>query len=104
MDCRVLKKEAALFRESSVAVFNSSHLYVPEDLSLHIIILFLSLVVLLEQALTAVHLTTHPHPYPPPRGLVAIPVFNPLTLNDHYSGRTAPLTSKVAYYIFIQQI
>ena len=31
-------------------------------------------------------------------------VFNPLTPNDHYSGRTAPLTSKVAFYIFIQQI
>ena len=30
--------------------------------------------------------------------------FNPLTLNDHYSGRTAPITSKVAFYIFIQQI
>jgi hypothetical protein len=31
----------------------------------------------------------------------------PLTLsttNDPYSGRTAPLTSKVAFYIFIQQI
>jgi len=31
-------------------------------------------------------------------------MINPLTPNDHYSGRTAPLTSKVAYYIFIQQI
>ena len=31
-------------------------------------------------------------------------VLNPLTPNDHYSGRTAPLTSKVAFYIFIQQI
>jgi len=30
--------------------------------------------------------------------------FNPLTPDDHYSGRTAPLTSKVAFYIFIQQI
>ena len=30
--------------------------------------------------------------------------FNPLTPNDNYSGRTAPLTSKVAFYIFIQQI
>ena len=30
--------------------------------------------------------------------------FNPLTPNDTYSGRTAPLTSKVAFYIFIQQI
>ena len=31
-------------------------------------------------------------------------IFNPLTPNDHYRGRTAPLTSKVAFYIFIQQI
>ena len=31
-------------------------------------------------------------------------LFNPLTPNDLYSGRTAPLTSKVAFYIFIQQI
>ena len=30
--------------------------------------------------------------------------FNPLTPNDQYWGRTAPLTSKVAFYIFIQQI
>ena len=30
--------------------------------------------------------------------------FNPLTPNDTYRGRTAPLTSKVAFYIFIQQI
>jgi len=29
---------------------------------------------------------------------------NPLTPNDPYSGRTAPLTSKVAFYIIIQQI
>jgi len=29
---------------------------------------------------------------------------NPLTPNDPYSGRTAPLTSKIAFYIFIQQI
>ena len=28
----------------------------------------------------------------------------PLKPNDHYSGRTAPLTSKVVFYIFIQQI
>ena len=28
---------------------------------------------------------------------------NPLTSNNHYSGRTALLTSKVAFYIFIQQ-
>jgi hypothetical protein len=26
-------------------------------------------------------------------------LFNPLTPNDPYSGRTAPLTSKVAFYI-----
>ena len=31
-------------------------------------------------------------------------MINPLTPNDHHSGRTAPLTSKVAFYIFIQQI
>ena len=31
-------------------------------------------------------------------------VLNPLTPNNPYSGRTAPLTSKVAFYIFIQQI
>ena len=30
--------------------------------------------------------------------------FNPLTPSDIYSGRTAPLTSKFAFYIFIQQI
>jgi hypothetical protein len=29
---------------------------------------------------------------------------NPLTPNGPYSGHTAPLTSKVAFYIFIQQI
>ena len=29
---------------------------------------------------------------------------NLLTPNVNYSGRTAPLTSKVAFYIFIQQI
>jgi len=30
--------------------------------------------------------------------------FNLLMPNVNYSGRTAPLTSKVAFYIFIQQI
>jgi len=30
--------------------------------------------------------------------------FNPLKTNDAYRRRTAPLTSKVAFYIFIQQI
>jgi len=30
--------------------------------------------------------------------------FNLLKRNVNYSGRTAPLTSKVAFYIFIQQI
>ena len=33
-----------------------------------------------------------------------VPYFNPLTPNDPYSGRTAPLTSKRSIYIFIQQI
>ena len=31
-------------------------------------------------------------------------VINPLTPNDPYRGRTATLTTKVAFYIFIQQI
>jgi len=31
-------------------------------------------------------------------------LFNLLTPNVNYSGRTAPLTSKVAFHIFIQQI
>jgi len=34
----------------------------------------------------------------------ASPQLNLLTPNVNYSGRTAPLTSKVAFYIFIQQI
>jgi len=29
---------------------------------------------------------------------------NPFTANNPYRGRTAPLISKVAFYIFIQQI
>jgi len=33
-----------------------------------------------------------------------MPVVNLLTPNVNCSGRTAPLTSKVAFYIFIQQI
>ena len=36
--------------------------------------------------------------------LLTLLYLNPSTLNDLYSGRTAPLTSKVALYIFIQQI
>jgi len=32
------------------------------------------------------------------------PKINRLTLNDTYRGRTAPLNSKVAFYIFIQQM
>ena len=35
---------------------------------------------------------------------VQIIVFNLSTPNVNYSGRTAPLTSKVAFCIFIQQI
>jgi len=31
-------------------------------------------------------------------------IINLLTPNVNYSGRTAPLTSKVAFYVFIQQI
>jgi len=36
--------------------------------------------------------------------LTFVCVLNLLTPNVNYSGRTAPLTSKVAFYIFIQQI
>jgi len=35
-------------------------------------------------------------------GTVNKSYLNPLTPNEDYSGRTAPLTSKVAFYIFIQ--
>jgi len=41
-----------------------------------------------------------------PRTFASPPVtalLNLLTPNVNYSGRTAPLTSKVAFYIFIQQ-
>jgi plasmid rolling circle replication initiator protein Rep len=31
-------------------------------------------------------------------------ILNPLTPIDPYRGRSAPLTSKVAFYIFIEQI
>jgi len=37
-------------------------------------------------------------------GRVAVQEINLLTPNVNCSGRTAPLTSKVAFYIFIQQI
>jgi len=30
--------------------------------------------------------------------------FNPLKPNDTYRGRTAPLTSKITFYIFIKPI
>jgi len=41
---------------------------------------------------------------PQRRGVLAQNVFNLYMPNVSYSGRTAPLTSKVAFYIFIQQI
>jgi hypothetical protein len=31
-------------------------------------------------------------------------MINPLTPKEPYSGRTAPLNSKIAFYVFIQQI
>jgi len=34
LDCRNLKKEAAPFPETTVAGFNSLHIYVPEDVNL----------------------------------------------------------------------
>jgi len=38
------------------------------------------------------------------KALLSTAKFNPLTPNVNYIGRTAPLTSKVAFYICIQQI
>jgi len=35
---------------------------------------------------------------------IQLQLFNLLMRNANYSGHTAPLTSKVAFYIFIQQI
>jgi len=35
---------------------------------------------------------------------IVIYSYNPLKPNDAYRGRTAPLTSKIAFYIFIQPI
>jgi hypothetical protein len=43
-------------------------------------------------------------PFSPVFFCASIHRINPLTSNDPYKGRTAPLTSKVAFYIFIQQI
>jgi len=37
-------------------------------------------------------------------GLCHASAVNLLMPNVNYSGRTAPLTSKVAFYVFIQQI
>jgi len=39
-----------------------------------------------------------------PGAKVGVKQINLLTPNVDYSGRTAPLTSNVAFYIFIQQI
>ena len=39
-----------------------------------------------------------------PSGTRHMLLLNLLTPNVNYIGRTAPLTSKVAFYIFIQQI
>ena len=41
---------------------------------------------------------------PPPLHPTPAGFMNLLTPNVNYSGRTAPLTSKVAFYIFIQQV
>jgi len=38
------------------------------------------------------------------RGLMGGKGFNLLTPNVNYNGRTAPLNSKIAFYMFIQQI
>jgi len=38
------------------------------------------------------------------KSYITVQYVNLLTPNVNYSGRTAPLTSKVVFYIFIQQI
>ena len=38
------------------------------------------------------------------QGSIILHLINPLTPNDPYRSRTAPLNSKVTFYIFIQQI
>ena len=43
-------------------------------------------------------------PAPVSRIQVHFRYVNPLTPNDQYRGRTAPLTAKFAFYIFIKQI
>ena len=50
--------------------------------------------------LVAQNLTTVPQRSP----VLHYSMLNPLTPNDPYRGSIAPLTSKVAFYIFIQQI
>jgi len=47
---------------------------------------------------------TYYYRFYPADGEMAIIIINLLTPNVNYSGLTAPLTSKVAFYIFIQQI
>jgi len=48
--------------------------------------------------------TCRRHPGLPLQQLQQDSDFNPLMPNDPYRGRTATLTSKVSFYIFIQQI
>jgi len=73
------------------------------------------MVVLLIQIFLALHYLVESYPEPAESGSCFPAVFmchkckiirpiNLLTPNVNYSGRTAPLTSKVAFYIFIQQI
>ena len=63
--------------------------------------LVLRLIVLYSQCVKFVYFV---HRYFPRDMTQCLDSVNPLTPNDTYSVRTAPLTSKVAYYIFIQQI
>ena len=57
---------------------------------------------MLSATIPLLHDSARPHSAAQTQDLITS--FNPLKPNDYYSGRTAPLTSKVAFYVFIQQI
>jgi len=97
-----LKTERAPPSETSVGLYHSIRHQTPEDwiilVSYSIVLLQLGLGYRLSVSIAIRNVKTCS---------VTVSIFpriNLLTPNVNYSGRTAPLTSKVAFYIFIQQI